>query len=95
MAEDEALEAERERVRAKLEALATDESEDAETREWALAVLEGRESFRDPPPRADGGEGRDAPPRRPSADGRMNDILRVASGRMPRRDPTRDWTGGA
>ena len=55
------LEAEerRAKVRAKLQALAVNEDESEDLREWALAVLDGREPLREErtPRSADGGEG--------------------------------------
>lgn len=68
-------------LREKLEALAADEDEDEETRQWALDLLSGKESLINdpkPPARADGGEGRDSPalPRDPGQ--AFNDMIREA-----------------
>jgi hypothetical protein len=69
------------KLKAKLEALAANEDEDEETRQWALDVLSGKDSLVEEPkpaPHADGGEGRNAPPPKESPSESFNEWIREA-----------------
>jgi hypothetical protein len=77
-----------ETTKARLEAIAQDEDEDEETRQWALDVLDGKEPLmanekKRKPVSADGGEGQHSPAVQRNPGDAFNDMIRTAYGHPP------------